>query len=166
MPDPPEPDRHAPVFPQLIARLCGRYLLDPATVTEPALLAAFEREQAATASLTARAKLAEHAIVALGFEKSATPRPEELTAKAATLRQPSDEDIGNELAGFAVGCGILAPAERAEWERRLAKDRRGWTQGVARESAERVARADHSGPVRTGDAAGGAGTEGEMGTSR
>ena len=117
----------APAFPQLIAKLCARYLFDPATVTEPELLAAFEREQAATASLTARARLAEHAIVALGFDKSATPQPEELTAKAATLRQPSDEDIGNELAGFAVGCGILAPAERTEWERRLARDRRGWT---------------------------------------
>ena len=123
----PEPGATVSAFPQLIAKLCARYLLDPATVTEPDLLAAFEREQAATAALTARARLAEHAIVALGFEKSATPQPEELTAKAATLRQPSDEDIGNELAGFAVGCGILAPAERTEWERRLARDRRGWT---------------------------------------
>jgi hypothetical protein len=114
-------------FPQFIARLCAQYQLDPATATEPALIAAFEREQAGTASLTARASLAEHAIVALGFEKSATPQPEELTAKAATLRQPSDEEIGNELAGFAVGCGILAPAERIEWVRRLARDRRGWT---------------------------------------
>lgn len=122
-----EASEHAPAFPQLIARLCARYQFDPATVTEPELIAAFERQQADAASLTARASLAEHAIVALGFEKSATPQPEELTAKAATLRQPSDEEIGNELAGFAVGCGILAPAERTEWQRRLARDRRGWT---------------------------------------
>ena len=68
-------------------------------------------------------RLADDAIVALGFEQSATPTPEELTAKAATLRKPSDDEIGKELAGFAVGTGILAPAERVEWERRLAKDR-------------------------------------------
>ena len=122
-----EPVETTPAFPQLIAKLCARYLFDPATVREPELLAAVEREQADIAALTARASLAEHAIVALGFEKSASPQPAELTAKAATLRLPSDESIGHELAGFAVGCGILAPAERAEWERRLAKDRRGWT---------------------------------------
>jgi hypothetical protein len=114
-------------FPELIATLCARYLFDPAKVTEPELIAAFERELNSAAALTARASLAEHAIVALGFDKSATPQPEELTAKAAMLRQPSDDVIGKELAGFAVGSGILAPAERAEWERRLAKDRRGWT---------------------------------------
>jgi hypothetical protein len=113
-------------FDGLIATLCARYLLDPTEVTEPELLAAFEREQSTVAALTARANLAEHAIVALGFEKSATPNPDELTAKVATLRQSSD-DIGKEMAGFAVGCGILAPAERPEWERRLAKDRLGWT---------------------------------------
>ena len=79
----------------------------------------------------ARARLADHAIVALGFEQSAAPTPEELTAKAATLRKPSDDEIGKELAGFAVGSGIIAPAERAEWERRLAKDRRGWTKELA-----------------------------------
>ncbi len=114
-------------FPELIAKLCARYLFDPAKVTEPQLIAAFERELTSAATLAARASLAEHAIVALGFDKSATPHPEELTAKAALLRQPSDDVIGKELAGFAVGSGILAPAERAEWERRLAKDRRGWT---------------------------------------
>jgi len=123
----PETTEAAPAFTQLIAKLCARYLFDPATVSEPELLAAIEREQADIASLTARATLAEHAIVALGFEKSATPQLAELTAKAATLRLPSDESIGHELAGFAVGCGILAPAERVEWERRLAKDRAGWT---------------------------------------
>jgi len=114
-------------FQELIATLCARYLLDPVKVTEPELLAAFEREQSAVAALTARATLADDAIVALGFEKSATPLPDELTAKAAMLRQPSDDDIGKELVGFAVGIGFLAPAERTEWERRLAKDRRGWT---------------------------------------
>ncbi|MGO9243171.1 MAG: hypothetical protein ACLPT4_01005 [Verrucomicrobiia bacterium] len=118
-------------FDGLIARLCARYQLDPATVAEEALVAAFERDLTDTASLTARARLAEHAIVALGFDQSATPTPEELTAKAATLRQPSDDEIGKELAGFAVGSGILAPAERAEWERRLAKDRRGWSKELA-----------------------------------
>jgi hypothetical protein len=133
---PEEDERHtsaAPTrtFATLIARLCGRYALDPATVTEDALIVAFERDFAETASLTARARLADHAIVTLGFEQSATPTPEELTAKAATLRQPSDDEIGKELAGFAVGAGILAPAERAEWERRLAKDRRGWSKELA-----------------------------------
>jgi hypothetical protein len=121
----------ARTFDTLIARLCGRYLLDPATVAEDTLIVAFERDLADTASLTARARLAEHAIVALGFDKSASPKPEELTAKAATLRKPSDDEIGKELAGFAVGSGILAPAERAEWERRLAKDRRGWSKELA-----------------------------------
>ena len=114
-------------FSKLISTLCAHFSLDPAKVTEPDLLAACEREQSTVATLTARADLADHAIVALGFEKSATPRPAELTARAATLRQPSDDAIGTELAGFAVGCGILAPAERGDWERRLAKDRRGWT---------------------------------------
>ena len=114
-------------FPELIAKLCARYLFDPTQVTEPELIVAFERELNSAAALTARASLAEQAIVALGFDKSATPQPEELTARAAMLRQPSDDVIGKELAGFAVGSGILAPAERAEWERRLAKDRRGWT---------------------------------------
>lgn len=118
-------------FDALIARLCARYQLDPAAASESELIAAFERDVAGAASLTARARMAEHAIVALGFEKSATPTPEELTAKAATLRQPSDDVIGKELAGFAVGAGILAPAERVEWERRLAKDRRGWSQELA-----------------------------------
>jgi hypothetical protein len=118
-------------FDTLIARLCGRFLLDPATVTEDALIAAFDRDLADTTSLTARARLGDHAIVALGFEPSATPTPEELTAKAATLRKPSDDEIGKELAGFAVGTGILAPAERVEWERRLAKDRRGWSKELA-----------------------------------
>ncbi|MGD0058409.1 MAG: hypothetical protein ABSD58_03235 [Verrucomicrobiia bacterium] len=118
-------------FDGLIARLCARYRLDLATVAEGALIAAFERDLADTVSLTARARLADHAIVALGFEQTATPTPEELTAKAATLRQPSDDVIGKELAGFAVGAGILAPAERAEWERRLAKDRRGWSRELA-----------------------------------
>ncbi len=118
-------------FDGLIARLCARYQFDPASVTEEALIAAFERDLAEAVSLTARARLADHAVVALGFERSATPTPEELTAKAATLRQPSDDEIGKELAGFAVGSGILAPAERAEWERRLAKDRRGWGKELA-----------------------------------
>lgn len=118
-------------FAGLIARLCARYQLDPVTVAEEALIAAFERDLADAASLTARARLADHAIVALGFEQTATPTTEELTAKAATLRQPSDDVIGKELAGFAVGAGILAPAERAEWERRLAKDRRGWSKELA-----------------------------------
>ncbi len=118
-------------FDGLIARLCARYLFDPATVAEEALITAFERDLADAASLTARARLADQAIVALGFEKSAAPTPEELTAKAATLRQPSDDEIGKELAGFAVGSGILAPAERAEWERRLARDRRGWSRELA-----------------------------------
>jgi len=118
-------------FDGLIARLCARYRLDLATVAEDALITAFERDLADTVSLTARARLADHAIVALGFEQTATPTPEELTAKAATLRQPSDDVIGKELAGFAVGAGILAPAERAEWERRLAKDRRGWSKELA-----------------------------------
>jgi hypothetical protein len=118
-------------FDALIARLCARYLLDPATASESELIAAFERDLADAASLTARARLADHAIVALGFEQSATPTLEELTAKAATLRKPSDDEIGKELAGFAVGSGILAPAERAEWERRLAKDRRGWSKELA-----------------------------------
>jgi hypothetical protein len=118
-------------FDGLIARLCARYQFDPATASESDLIAAFERDLADTASLTARARLAEHAIVALGFEQSATPTPAELTAKAATLRQPSDDVIGKELVGFAVGSGILAPAERAEWEGRLAKDRRGWSKELA-----------------------------------
>jgi hypothetical protein len=118
-------------FDALVAKLCTRYSLDPATVEEEALLAALERDQATASTLTARARLADHAIVALGFESSATPTPEELTAKAATLRQPSDDVIGKELAGFAVGTGILAPAERTEWERRLAKDRRGWSKELA-----------------------------------
>jgi len=87
-------------FSALISRLCARYLLDPAIVSETELLAAWEREQVETASLT---------------------------AKAATLTQPSDDVIGKEMVGFAVGIGILAPAERSEWERRLAKDRHGWT---------------------------------------
>jgi hypothetical protein len=124
---PDESEKQTRPFDTLIARLCGRYLFDPATVTEDTLIAAFDHDIAATVSLTARADLAEHAIVALGFDKLATPKPEELTAKAATLRKPSDDEIGRELAGFAVGVGILAPAERMEWERRLAKDRRGWT---------------------------------------
>ncbi len=133
---PEEEERHTSAVPTrafatLIAKLCGRYVLDPATVTEDALIAAFERDVSNTASLTARAHLADHAIVALGFEQSAMPTPEELTAKAATLRQPSDDVIGKELAGFAVGAGILAPAERVEWERRLAKDRRGWSRELA-----------------------------------
>ncbi len=44
-------------------------------------------------------------------------------------QQSSTDDaaIGRELIGFAVGCGILAPAERGEWERRMTKDRAGWT---------------------------------------
>jgi hypothetical protein len=111
--------------------LCARFGFDPATVTEPQLIAALERDQSTISALTARARLADHAVVALGFAQSATPTPEELTAKAATLRKPSDDEIGKELAGFAVGVGILAPAERAEWERRLAKDRRGWSRELA-----------------------------------
>jgi hypothetical protein len=118
-------------FDGLIARLCARYGLDPASASEAELIAAFERDEAETSTLIARAQLADHAIIALGFEKSATPTPEELTARAATLRQPSDDEIGKELASFAVGSGILAPAERAEWERRLAKDRRGWSKELA-----------------------------------
>jgi hypothetical protein len=118
-------------FGRLIAKLCTHYQLDPATASESDLVAAFERDVAATSSLTARAGLADHAIVALGFEPSATPTPEELTAKAATLRQPSDDVIGKELVGFAVGAGILAPAERGEWERRLVKDRCGWSKELA-----------------------------------
>jgi hypothetical protein len=87
-------------FTALISRLCARYLLDPAMVSETDLLAAWDRDQVETASLT---------------------------AKAATLNKPSDDAIGKELVGFAVGIGILAPAERSEWERRFAKDRAGWT---------------------------------------
>ncbi len=87
-------------FYQLIAKLCAHYQLDASKVTESELIAA--------------------------FEKSTAPQPAELTAKAA-LRKPSDEEIGMELVGFAVGCGILAPAEQTEWERRFAKDRAGWT---------------------------------------
>lgn len=93
------PDEVHP-FSELIAKLCAHYQLDASTVTEPELIAA--------------------------FEKSVVPQPAELTAKAA-LHKPSDEEIGMELVGFAVGCGILAPAEKTEWERRLAKDRAGWT---------------------------------------
>ncbi len=119
-------ERASRPFTELIAKLCAHYQFDPATVTEPELIAAFDREFADITALTARANLAENAIVALGFEKSAMPNPAELTAKAA-LRKPSDEEIGMELVGFAVGCGILAPAEKTEWERRLAKDRAGWT---------------------------------------
>ncbi|HVM62867.1 MAG TPA: hypothetical protein VMV72_18545 [Verrucomicrobiae bacterium] len=118
-------------FATLIGKLCARYSLDPATVAEEALIVALDRDQAEFSTLTARACLTDHAIVALGFEKSCAPTPEELTAKAATLRQPSDDVIGKELAGFAVGAGILAPAERAEWERRLAKDRGGWSKELA-----------------------------------
>jgi hypothetical protein len=118
-------------FTTLIAKLCSRYSLDPTTASETDLIAAFDRDLSDVASLTARAQLADQAIVALGFEKSAAPTPEELTAKAATLRQPSDDVIGKELAGFAVGAGILAPAERAEWERRLGRDRRGWSKELA-----------------------------------
>ena len=88
------------LFTELIAKLCAHYQLDASTVTESELIAA--------------------------FEKSGSSQPAELTAKAA-LHKPSDEEIGMELVGFAVGCGILAPAEQAEWERRLAKDRAGWT---------------------------------------
>jgi hypothetical protein len=87
-------------FTQLVAKLCAHHQLDASTVTEPELIAA--------------------------FEKTITSQPAELTAKAAP-QKPSDEEIGMELVGFAVGCGILAPAERTEWERRLAKDRAGWT---------------------------------------
>ncbi|HXI84135.1 MAG TPA: hypothetical protein VNL17_08610 [Verrucomicrobiae bacterium] len=87
-------------FYELIAKLCAHFQLDASTVTEPELIAA--------------------------FEESVSSQPAELTAKAA-LHKPSDEEIGMELVGFAVGCGILAPAESAEWERRLAKDRAGWT---------------------------------------
>lgn len=127
-PEEPHREEHdGRVFSNLISRLCGHYQLNVTIVTEAEIIAAFEHEQTDAASLGARASLAEHAIVALGFEKTATPKPEELTAKASLLRQPSDDEIGKELVGFAVGCGILAPAERTEWERRLAKDRRGWT---------------------------------------
>ena len=42
--------------------------------------------------------------------------------------------IGRELIGFAVGCGILAPAERDEWERRMTKDRAGWTRELLAKS--------------------------------
>lgn len=127
-PEEPHREEHdGRAFSKLISRLCARFQLDATTATEAELIAAFEREQTDAASLIARASLAEHAVVALGFEKTATPKPEELTAKATLLRQPSDDEIGKELVGFAVGIGLLAPAERAEWERRLVKDRRGWT---------------------------------------
>ncbi|MCX6907495.1 MAG: hypothetical protein NTY01_05575 [Verrucomicrobia bacterium] len=113
---------------QLIAKLCAAWKLDPEKVTEAELTAAWDTHTAGVSTLTAKAGLVEPVIVALGFDKAAVPKPEELTGKIAALGKQPDNiiqlaDYAKELTGIAVATGLIAPAEQATWERRLVVDR-------------------------------------------
>ncbi|MFZ2643481.1 MAG: hypothetical protein WA117_20990, partial [Verrucomicrobiia bacterium] len=113
---------------ELIAKLCAKWKLDPEKAKEAELIAAFEQEQQSVAALTARAGLVEPVIVALGFDKTSTPKPEELTGKITALGKQDTNvimlaDYAKELTGLAVGIGLISPAEKETWERRIKFDR-------------------------------------------
>ena len=113
-----------PQMKELIAKLCAKFKLDPAKATEAELIAAWELDQQGVVELTAKAGLAEPVIVVLGFDTAKPPKADELTAKIKQLGTlPTDvikvEDHVEELIGIALKGGVIAPAEKDTYTRRL-----------------------------------------------
>jgi len=105
-----------PEMNKLKEKLCAAYGLDASTATEDDLIAAFDAQQSRVQTMTGRDKAV---IVALGIAdaEQANVTAEQLTGKLATLI--SVEDHVNALTGVAVHSGLIAPAEKDVWARRL-----------------------------------------------